>query len=173
MDHDRQDGEGYGPQEYTSIKMEVVDWSPAAKAEIDGRVGGRKVYMVAATLRPETMYVFTSYPIFLPHALSRYGQTNCFVGTSLTYGIFAMNDTEAFLCTHRSVRNMAFQGLTATRGSIDQLLVINGSKLVGTKIRAPFALNPEVYVLPMDNVLATKVPYSPFISSTHPTYQIH
>jgi len=71
-----------------------------------------------------------------------------------------MNDKEAFLCTHRSVRNMAFQGLTATRGNIDQLLEINGSKLVGTKIKAPFALNPEVYVLPMDNVLATKVPLS-------------
>ncbi|KAF8235841.1 leucyl-tRNA synthetase [Tricholoma matsutake] len=140
MDHDRQDGEGYGPQEYTGIKMEVVDWSPAAKAEIEGKVGGRKVFMVAATLRPETMY----------------GQTNCFVGTGIKYTIFAMNDKEAFLCTLRSARNMAFQGLTTTRGNIDQLLTISGSKLVGTKIKAPFAVNPEVYVLPMDNVLATK-----------------
>ena len=56
MDHDRSDGEGVGPQEYVAIKMEVVEWSPAAKAAIEGKVGGRTVYMVPATLRPETMY---------------------------------------------------------------------------------------------------------------------
>jgi leucyl-tRNA synthetase len=90
------------------------------------------------------------------------------VGTAIEYGIYAMNDTEAFLCTHRSVRNMAFQGLTATRGNFDQLLTISGSKLVGTKIKAPLAINPEVYVLPMDNVLATKVPSVPvFYTSSH------
>ena len=57
MDHDRQDGEGVGPQEYTGIKMEVVEWSPEAKAAIQDNVGGRKVFLVAATLRPETMLV--------------------------------------------------------------------------------------------------------------------
>lgn len=64
MDHDRQDGEGFGPQEYTGIKMEVAEWSPAAKATIGDKVGGRKVFLVAATLRPETMCVlliFQSY----------------------------------------------------------------------------------------------------------------
>lgn len=55
MDHDRQDGEGVGPQEYTALKMEVVEWSPAAKEAVEGKVGGRKVFLVAATLRPETM----------------------------------------------------------------------------------------------------------------------
>lgn len=55
MDHDRQDGEGFGTQEYTGIKMEALEWSPAAKAIIEGKVGGRKVFLVAATLRPETM----------------------------------------------------------------------------------------------------------------------
>ncbi|KAF8064193.1 hypothetical protein FPV67DRAFT_1584778 [Lyophyllum atratum] len=140
MDHDRQDGEGFGPQEYTGVKMEVVDWSPAAKEAIEGKVGGRKVFLVAATLRPETMY----------------GQTNCYVGTSIKYGVYAMNDKEAFLCTHRAARNMAFQGITASRGNVNQLLEISGDKLIGTKIKAPFAINPEVYVLPMDNVLATK-----------------
>lgn len=52
--------------------------------------------------------------------------------------------------------------MTEIRGTIDQLLEIDGSKLVGTKIRAPFSINPEVYVLPMDNVLATKVLIHPF-----------
>ncbi|KAJ3773317.1 hypothetical protein FB446DRAFT_733499 [Lentinula raphanica] len=140
MDHDRQDGEGIGPQEYTAIKSEVIEWSAAAKGLVEGKLGGRKVFMVAATLRPETMY----------------GQTNCFVGTAIRYGIFAVNDKEAYLCTYRAARNMAFQGVTEPRGTIDQLMEIDGSKLVGTKIRAPFSINPEVYVLPMDNVLPTK-----------------
>ncbi|KAF7320806.1 hypothetical protein HMN09_00167000 [Mycena chlorophos] len=140
MDHDRSDGEALGPQEYTAIKMEVVEWSDAAKAAFEGKVGGRKVFLVAATLRPETMY----------------GQTNCFVGPAMKYGVFAMNDKEAFVCTYRAARNMAFQGISQTRGEINQLLEIPGSALVGTRIKAPFALNPEVYVLPMESVLPTK-----------------
>lgn len=56
MDHDRQSGEGVGPQEYTAIKMEVAHWGVAA-ARVQELVGGRTVVMVAATLRPETMYV--------------------------------------------------------------------------------------------------------------------
>ncbi|KAG1852611.1 hypothetical protein C8R48DRAFT_350172 [Suillus tomentosus] len=139
MDHDRSDGEGVNPQEYTGVKMEVVEWSSAAKA-IESKVDGRKVFLVAATLRPETMY----------------GQTNCFVGTSIKYGVFAINDTEAFVCTYRAARNMAFQGLSPERGQTQQLLEIDGAALVGTKIKAPFGLVPEVFVLPMDNVLATK-----------------
>ncbi|KAG6860497.1 hypothetical protein C0995_010483 [Termitomyces sp. Mi166 len=140
MDHDRSDGEGIGPQEYTGIKMEVLEWSLAVKEAIESKIGGRKVFLVAATLRPETMY----------------GQTNCYVGTSLKYGVFAINDNEAFLCTHRAARNMAFQGISTPRGEINQLVEITGDKLIGTKINAPFSLNSEVYVLPMDNVLATK-----------------
>ncbi|EIN05837.1 leucyl-tRNA synthetase [Punctularia strigosozonata HHB-11173 SS5] len=140
MDHDRSDGEGVGPQEYTAIKMEVVDWSPAAKADIEGKVGGRKVYLVAATLRPETMY----------------GQTNCFVGTAIKYGVFAANDKEAYVTTYRAARNMAFQGVFSQNGKVEQLLEIDGAKIVGTKIKAPFAVHPEVYVLPMENVLPTK-----------------
>jgi leucyl-tRNA synthetase len=87
----------------------------------------------------------------------RYGQTNCFVGTAIKYGVFAVGDNEAYVCTHRAARNMAFQGIITPRGEINQLLEIDGAKMVGTKINAPFAINPEVYVLPMENVLATKV----------------
>lgn len=140
MDHDRAEGEALGPQEYTAIKMEVVQWSDAAAKEIEGKVGGRKVYLVAATLRPETMY----------------GQTNCFVGTQIKYGVFAANEKEAYVCTYRAARNMAFQGIFDVRGQVNQLLEIDGTKIVGAKIKAPFSVYPEVYVLPMDNVLATK-----------------
>jgi leucyl-tRNA synthetase len=55
MDHDRADGEGIGPQEYTGVKMEVVEWSAVAQKALERKLGGRKVFLVAATLRPETM----------------------------------------------------------------------------------------------------------------------
>ena len=56
MDHDRSEGEALGPQEYTAIKMEVVSWqNPEIEKQINEKVGGRKVFLVAATLRPETM----------------------------------------------------------------------------------------------------------------------
>ena len=57
MDHDRQDGEGVGPQEYTGIKLKVLEWADEANAELEGKLpAGANVYFVAATLRPETMY---------------------------------------------------------------------------------------------------------------------
>ena len=56
MDHDRSEGEALGPQEYTAIKMEVVLWpNSEIEKQINEKVGGRKVFLVAATLRPETM----------------------------------------------------------------------------------------------------------------------
>lgn len=51
---------------------------------------------------------------------------------------------------------MAYQGIITPRGHIEQLAEIEGHKIIGTKIHAPFAIYPEVYVLPMENVLATK-----------------
>jgi leucyl-tRNA synthetase len=57
MDHDRSEGEGGGPTEYTGVKMEVVDWSAEAKQAIGSAADGKKVFLVAATLRPETMQV--------------------------------------------------------------------------------------------------------------------
>ena len=64
MDHDRSEGEALGPQEYTVIKMEVVSWpNPEIEQQVNAKVGGRKVFMVAATLRPETMLVIPETPV--------------------------------------------------------------------------------------------------------------
>lgn len=50
-DHDRSEGEGVNPQEYTLVKIEVID---DKKKSIFGT--DKKVFLMAATLRPETMY---------------------------------------------------------------------------------------------------------------------
>ncbi|KAG8769962.1 cytosolic leucyl tRNA synthetase, partial [Serendipita sp. 405] len=140
MDHDRSEGEGGGPTEYTGVKMEVVEWSPAALEAIGNVINGKKVFLVAATLRPETMY----------------GQTNCFVGTTLDYGLFSANDEEIYVCSYRAARNMAFQDIIKSRDNPVKLAELKGSQIIGTKIKAPFSVNPEVYVLPMEGVLASK-----------------
>lgn len=88
----------------------------------------------------------------------RYGQTNCFVGPNLTYGIFEASNSELFLITERSARNMAFQGIfDRERGVHTKLVDVKGSDLIGTKVSPPNGIAKEVYVLPMDGVLATKV----------------
>ncbi len=59
-----------GPQQYTLIKLKVIaPFPPHMKA-----LEGMSVFLVAATLRPETMY----------------GQTNCFVLPDGEYGAFKM-----------------------------------------------------------------------------------
>jgi len=57
---------------------------------------------------------------------------------------------------------MAFQGSSSTQHQVEQLFELEGSQIVGSRVKAPFAINPVVYVLPMDGVLATKV-YTPSV----------
>ncbi|KAJ8590668.1 hypothetical protein M405DRAFT_815774, partial [Rhizopogon salebrosus TDB-379] len=116
--------------------MEVVEWSPAAKA-IEGKVGGRKVFLVAATYAAVRDHV--GFLVF-------------------TFG-YKLSASTGCLC-HQS-RNMTFQGLSPERSKIEQLMEMDGAVMVGTKIKAPFGLVPEVYVLPMDNILATEVSSRP------------
>ncbi|TIC23753.1 leucyl-tRNA synthetase [Wallemia mellicola] len=140
MDHDRSSGEGVGPQEYTGIKMQVLDWSDKISPEVKSTLANKKVFFVAATLRPETMY----------------GQTNCYVGPKIEYGVFAVNDDEVFVCTERAIRNMAYQGVTAYEGEVRRLATIKGSDIVGTSLKAPLAILECIRILPMDSVLPTK-----------------
>lgn len=140
MDHDRSEGEALGPQEYVAFKMKVVQWGPNAAPHLDEKVQGKNVYFIAATLRPETSF----------------GQTNCFVGPSIDYGLYPVNEKDIYICTPRAARNMAFQGITPTRGEYDCLATVQGAHLVGAKVKAPLAVADEVYVLPMESVVATK-----------------
>ncbi|KAG2187864.1 hypothetical protein INT44_000614, partial [Umbelopsis vinacea] len=142
MDHDRQSGEALGPQEYTAIKLQVTEWAESAQQALGSvsELAGKNVYFVAATLRPETMY----------------GQTNCFVGTEIKYGLYQVNDKDVFFITERAARNMAYQKIFSNFGEIKKLAEIKGDLVIGTKVKAPLSSYPEVYVLPMENVLATK-----------------
>lgn len=86
-DHDRAKGEGVGHQEYTGIKIQLLEFPESLKDFAD-----KKVYLLAATLRPETMY----------------GQTNCFVKPDGEYGVYEMATGEFFIVSQRAARNLAF-----------------------------------------------------------------
>lgn len=65
-------------------------------AKLSEKLKDKKVFLVAATLRPETMY----------------GQTSCFLLPSGDYVAVEMKNDEVFICSERSAQNMAYQFLT-------------------------------------------------------------
>jgi leucyl-tRNA synthetase len=142
MDHDRSEGEAVGPQEYTALKLKVLEWTPEAEKALEGKLpAGANIFFVAATLRPETMY----------------GQTCCFVGPKITYGVFKVSESDFFIVTDRAARNMAYQGIFPKNGVVDKVAEILGAACIGTLVHAPLSFHKQgVRILPMDSVLPTK-----------------
>lgn len=129
MDHDRQTGEGVGPQEYTLIKMKITEPFPTKLS----RLQGKKVFLVAATLRPETMF----------------GQTNCWVRPDMKYVAFQTASGDVFICTRRSARNMSFQGFTKDNGVVPVVMEMLGQDILGCALSAPLTSYKTIYALPM------------------------
>lgn len=71
---------------------------------------GFSVYLVAATMRPETMY----------------GQTNCWVRPDMKYIAFQLCNGDIFISTHRAACNMSYQGFTSENGKVSVLMELEG-----------------------------------------------
>ena len=136
-DHDRATGEGVGPQEYVLVKMRALDESLVGDL---APLAGRRVFLAAATLRPETMY----------------GQTNCWVLPDGDYGAFEMANGDVLVMCDRAARNLAFQEHTKTPGESTKLLSFKGSALIGCAVRSPLAKIEKIYCLPMLTILMNK-----------------
>lgn len=175
-DHDRAAGEGAAPQEYTLIKIKIQtipqNWINSCVELRD-----KNIFLVAATLRPETMY----------------GQTNCFILPEGEYGMFiafdnpvtcidcsseagvlqrVMNRADAiqssetvFICSERSADNMGFQGILPIEDDPHHhhrykhpicLKKIKGIELMGLPLSAPYAFYETVYSLPMMGISMDK-----------------
>eukprot|EP00571_Detonula_confervacea_P016849 CAMPEP_0172299366 /NCGR_PEP_ID=MMETSP1058-20130122/1709_1 /TAXON_ID=83371 /ORGANISM="Detonula confervacea, Strain CCMP 353" /LENGTH=1113 /DNA_ID=CAMNT_0013008811 /DNA_START=70 /DNA_END=3411 /DNA_ORIENTATION=- len=147
-DHDRSEGEGVGPQEYVLIKLKVL--TPEHGQERHGKMekllksdeGKKGVYLVPATLRPETMY----------------GQTNCFILPTGEYGAYYIDATdEVFIMSARSARGLACQAYDAANdvyftkefGKITCLETFTGDELLGLPLKAPNSTYEKVYTLPL------------------------
>jgi leucyl-tRNA synthetase len=137
-DHDRSAGEGVMPQEYTLIKMKLMERPAGPEA---ARVfEGRDVYLPAATLRAETMY----------------GQTNCWVLPTGTYHAYEVVGGDIFITSEHSARNMAYQDMLPTYGVAKPLATFTGQDLIGLPVASPKAAYDVVYVLPLLTVSMTK-----------------
>jgi len=126
------------------IKLKVLELPEAWTSVLPS--ASTSVFLVAATLRPETMY----------------GQTNCFVLPEGEYGLYQMSNGEVFVCSKRSAVNMAYQGLGDLRTNADGddepvcLLETMGRDLVGLPLKAPLAAFERVYALPMLTISMNK-----------------
>ncbi|PAV80154.1 hypothetical protein WR25_19943 [Diploscapter pachys] len=114
MDHDRSSGEGVGPQEYTLIKLKIADPRPEILANIK-----EPCYLVAATLRPETMY----------------GQTNCYLHPDIQYSAFYVGEKgdQVFIAT--ASETCAYPGESGRVGNSVNCLSVCRSAQIGNSIR--------------------------------------
>ena len=91
--------------------------------------GKGPVFLMAATLRPETMY----------------GQTNCWALPKGDYGAFRGLGGEVWVMTHRAARNLAYQDRTPQAGKAECLLELKGSDLIGLPLKvSPFSTDGPV-----------------------------
>ncbi|HII17354.1 TPA: leucine--tRNA ligase [Candidatus Woesearchaeota archaeon] len=107
-DHDRIEGEGETPQEFTLLKFKLGD-----------------VYLMAATLRPETMY----------------GQTNLWVNPSVMYRKAAV-DSELWIVSQECAEKLAQQN-----HSVKIVGEVAGRELIGKRALAP-VVEREIVILP-------------------------
>lgn len=76
------------------------------------------MYLLAATLRPETMY----------------GQTNCWVLPEGQYGAYRGMNGEVYVMTPRSARNLSYQDRLPETGKPELLLSLTGQDLIGVPL---------------------------------------
>lgn len=121
-------------QEYLGLRCRVKKWSEKAEKDLAGLLpADARVFMIPATLRPETMY----------------GQNLLFVSPTLKYGVFKVSDKEFYFVTPRAARNMAYQGISPNWGEFPMVADLKGADVVGSIVEAPLSKQGEVRVVPM------------------------
>ncbi len=142
-DHDRSVGEGVGIQEFTLLKVEVLE--PLPNVLKQHQVQNAKFYLLPATLRPETAH----------------GQTNLWVLPQGKYGIYKWGENgisgcdSYIICSPRAAKNLAYQ-MDPPETDLMQVGVIFGHELIGAQVSAPYSPYPFVYVLPLLSISMAK-----------------
>lgn len=139
-DHDRSEGEGVGVQEYTIIKLKIVGGNMPENLKKLVSENPGKVFLTAATLRPETMY----------------GQTNAFVLPTGDYGIYETKKNEFIISSAHGAESLSYQEVLKVDRSAEPLFKIKGSEIIGIKVSAPLCQYSEIYVIPLLSISMTK-----------------
>lgn len=74
------------------------------------KLKGSHIFLVAATLRPETMF----------------GQTNVWIRPDMKYVAHRLASGEIFVSTMRAARNMCYQGFCKVEGKVDVVADLMG-----------------------------------------------
>lgn len=98
------------------------------------------MYLLAATLRPETMY----------------GQTNCWALPEGSYVAVRGMKNEVYVMTERSALNLSYQDRLPETGKPEKLLELKGSDLLGLPLSSPRCPHDRIYVLPLLTILTNK-----------------
>jgi leucyl-tRNA synthetase len=110
-DHDRLEGEGEGPIEFTLLKFKIDDY-----------------YLVAATLRPETIF----------------GQTNMWINPEIEYGKYKVDNKEIWVMSEECAEKLRDQ-----RKGVVEVGKVRGKDLLGKYCRAPI-IDRDLMILPSD-----------------------
>jgi len=109
--------------------MQVIDpTGPLGPLQGKGRV-----FLMAATLRPETMY----------------GQTNYWVLPSGDYGAYKGLDDEIYIMSERSALNLSYQEKLPEIGKLNCVLHLKGQSLIGVPVKSPNCKHEAIYGLPL------------------------
>ncbi|KAJ5072912.1 leucine--tRNA ligase cytoplasmic [Anaeramoeba ignava] len=135
LDHDRATGEGVLPQEYVLIKLKIQKLP-----EILSKLNEPDIYLVAATLRPETMY----------------GQTNCWVLPKGEYEVMKAKNGEVYICHEHTSLNLSYQGYSEEQGKPNILAKISGRDLIGLPLSSPLTSYKTIYTLPLLTIKMNK-----------------
>ncbi|KAJ6238962.1 leucine--tRNA ligase [Anaeramoeba flamelloides] len=136
LDHDRSSGEGVQPQEYTMVKLQLKQLPESMKEKF----AERNVYLVAATLRAETMF----------------GQTNCWVLPKGEYWLYETVTKEIWVLSERAATNCSYQEFSKEMGKPVCLGTVTGKELLGLPLSAPLSPYETVYALPLMTIKMNK-----------------
>lgn len=115
--------------------MKVLKTGANHSGRLPTRIAAVKqdVYLVAGTLRPETMY----------------GQTNCYILPDGEYLGIKMKNGEIWVMSANAADNLSFQDKTTEFGKYECVFKVSGKELIGIPVAAPLSQYEYVHVLPM------------------------
>lgn len=91
-------------REYDILNFDSVLWGKKLNFDLFySKLKGSNIFLVAATLRPETMF----------------GQTNVWIRPDMKYVAHRLASGEIFVSTMRAARNMCYQGFCKVEGKVD------------------------------------------------------
>ena len=105
------------------------------------QLSNKNIFLVAATLRPETMY----------------GQTNCWVRPDMNYIAYETKQGEVFISSQRAARNMSYQGLLKEEGKVTVLVDLVGQVRAPSRCQSQRLESTPLSVADSDSVERTQV----------------